>query len=142
MLPNVLTVEASHSSLEIFESPPVLNTFNTSFEQRIGSVYAPNGPTLEFEVVGDRTNFIDLQNICLEVKCRLLRSMVTNWNTMQVMLRQLMHHSLLIILHILFSLSAVLLQMASKFLQLMAITLKKLLLKQNSHTTRKQKILG
>ena len=73
MLPNVLPVEASHSSLEIFERPPVLNTFNTSFEQRIGSVYAPNGPTLEFEVGGDRFNFIDLQNIYLEVKCRILR---------------------------------------------------------------------
>ena len=73
MLPNVLPVEASHSSLDIFERPPLLITFNTSFEQKIGPVYAPNGPTLEFEVVGDRTNFIDLQNIYLEVKCRILR---------------------------------------------------------------------
>ena len=73
MLPNVLPVEASHSSLDIFERPPLLITFNTSFEQKIGPVYAPNGPTLEFEVVGDRTNFIDLQNIYLEVKCRIVR---------------------------------------------------------------------
>ena len=48
-------------------------TLNTSFEPKIGPVYAPNGPTLDIEVVGDRTNFIDLQNIYLEVKCGILR---------------------------------------------------------------------
>ena len=73
MIPNVLPVEASQSSLDIFERPPLLITFDTSSEQKIGPVYAPNGPTLEFEVVGDRTIFIDLQNIYLEVKCRILR---------------------------------------------------------------------
>ena len=69
MLPNVLPVEASHSSLDIFERPPLRITFGTYFEQKIGPVYAPNGPTLQFEVAGDRTSFIDLQNIYLEVKC-------------------------------------------------------------------------
>ena len=43
MLPNVLPVEASHSSLDILEHPPLLISFNTSFEQKIGPVYAPNG---------------------------------------------------------------------------------------------------
>ena len=71
MLPNVLPVEASHSSLDIFERPPLLITFDTSFEQKIGPIYAPDGPTLEFEVTGDRSNFIDLQNIYLEVKCKI-----------------------------------------------------------------------
>ena len=71
MLPNVLPVEASHSSLDIFERPPLLITFDSSFEQKVGPLYAPNGPTLEFEVTGDRTNFIDLQNIYLEVKCKI-----------------------------------------------------------------------
>lgn len=74
MLPNVLPVEASHSSLDIFERPPLLITFDSSFEQKIGPIYAPNGPTLEFEVVGDRTNFIDLQNIYLEVNCKILQA--------------------------------------------------------------------
>ena len=74
MLPNNLPVEANHSSLDLFEKPPLLVTFDTSFEQKIGPLYAPNGPTLEFELVGDRTNFIDLQNIYLEVKCRILQS--------------------------------------------------------------------
>ena len=74
MLPNVLPVEASHSSLDLFERPPVLITFDTSFEQKVVPLYSPNGPTLEFEVVGDRTNFIDLQNIYLEVNCKILQS--------------------------------------------------------------------
>ena len=72
MIPNVLPVQASHSSMEIFERPPLLITSNTSFEQKTGPVYAPNGATLKFEVVGDRTNFVELQNIYLEVKCRIL----------------------------------------------------------------------
>ena len=39
-----------------------------------GPLYPPNGPTLEFEVVGDRINFIELQNVYLEVKCKVLQS--------------------------------------------------------------------
>ena len=57
MFPNVLPVEASHSSLDIFERAPLLITVDSSFEQRIGPLYALNGPTLEFVVTGDRTNF-------------------------------------------------------------------------------------
>ena len=34
-------------------------------------MYSPNGPMLEFEVAGDRNNFIDLQKIFLEVKCKI-----------------------------------------------------------------------
>ena len=142
MLLNVLPVERSHSSLDIFQRPPLLNTLNTSFEEKIGPVYAPNGPTLEFEVVGDRKKFIDLQNIYLGVKCRILRLSGDKLEydagnaaaidaTVFVIINQ---HS--------FSLSAVLLRIASKFLLLLAIKLKKLSSKQNFHTTRKQKILA
>ena len=69
-----LPVEASHSALDLFERSPLLITFDNSFEQKVGHLYSPNGPTLEFEVVGDRTNFIDLQNIYIEVKCKTLQS--------------------------------------------------------------------
>ena len=41
MLPNVLPVEASHSSLDIFERAPLLITFDSSFEQRIGPLHMP-----------------------------------------------------------------------------------------------------
>lgn len=74
MLPNVLPVEASHTSLDIFERSPVLITFDSSFEQKVGPTYSPDGPTLEFEIVGDRNNFLDLQRIFLEIKCKILQS--------------------------------------------------------------------
>ena len=77
---NALPIETSHTSLDIFERPLLLVNFDGSFEQKIGPLYAPNGPTLEFEVKGDRTNFIDLQNIYLEVKCKIVKTDNTNLN--------------------------------------------------------------
>jgi len=73
MLSNILPVEAAHSSLDLFERQPLLITFDTSFQQKVGPVYAPNGPSLEFVVVGDRTNFIDLQKIFLEITCKIIK---------------------------------------------------------------------
>ena len=70
----MLPSEATHSSLDLFEKPPLLITFNDSFCQKIGPVYSPNGPMLEFEVTGDRNNFIDLQKIFLEIKCKVVQS--------------------------------------------------------------------
>ena len=64
----VIPSEATHSSLDLFEKPPLLVTFDQSFEQKTGPLYSPSGSSLEFEVVGDRNNFIDLQKICLEIK--------------------------------------------------------------------------
>ena len=37
-------------------------------------MYSPSGPMLEFEIAGDRKNFIDLQKIFLEVKCKVVLS--------------------------------------------------------------------
>ena len=66
--------EATHSSLDLFEKPALLVTFDGSFCQKLGPVYSPDGPMLEFEVTGDRNNFIDLQKIFLEVKCKIVQS--------------------------------------------------------------------
>ena len=73
MINTILPVEATHSSLDIFEKPPLLITFDSSFDQKIGSSYATNAATLDFEVVGDRNNFIDLQNIYLEVEIKIVK---------------------------------------------------------------------
>ena len=62
-VPNNLPVEANHSSLDLFKKTSSLVTFDTSFEQKVGPLYVPNGPTLESELVDSRTNFIDLLNI-------------------------------------------------------------------------------
>ena len=70
----VIPSEATHSSLDLFEKPPLLVKFDQSFEQKTGPLYSPSGSSLEFEVVGDRNNFIDLQKIYLEIKCRILQT--------------------------------------------------------------------
>ena len=74
MIANLLPIEATHSSLDLFEKPALLVTFDGSFCQKLGPVYSPNGPMLEFEVSGDRNNFIDLQKIFLEIKCKIVQS--------------------------------------------------------------------
>ena len=66
--------EATHSSLDLFKKPPLLVTFDQSFEQKTGPLYSPSGSSLKFEVVGDRNNFIDLQKIYLENKFRVLQT--------------------------------------------------------------------
>ena len=70
----VIPSEATHSSIDLFEKPSLLVTFDQSFEQKIGPLYSPSGSSLEFEVVGDRNNFIDLRKIYLEIECRILQT--------------------------------------------------------------------
>ena len=78
MIANLLSTEATHSSLDLFEKPSRLVTFDGSFCQKLGPVYSPNGPMLEFEFAGNRNNFIDLQKIFLEVKCKIFQSSEAN----------------------------------------------------------------
>ena len=61
----VIPYEATQSSLDLFVA------FDQSFEQKTGPLYSSSVSSLEFEVVGDRNNFIDLTKIYLEVKCRI-----------------------------------------------------------------------
>ena len=70
----MLPAEATHSSLDLFEKPPLLVTFDQSFEQKTGPLYSPAGSSLEFEIIGDRNNFIDLQKIYLEIKCKIVQA--------------------------------------------------------------------
>ena len=78
MIANLLPAEATHSSLDLFKKSALLVTFDGSVCQKLGPVYSPNGPMLEFEVSGDRNNFIDLQKIFLEIKCKIVQSSGAN----------------------------------------------------------------
>ena len=40
----------------------------------MGPSYSPDGPMLEFEVLGDRNSFIDLQRTRLEIVARIVRN--------------------------------------------------------------------
>ena len=62
MIAKLLPSEATHSSLDLFEKPALLVTFDGSFCQKLRPVYSPNAPMLEFEVSVDQINFVDLQN--------------------------------------------------------------------------------
>ena len=73
MISNLLPTEATHSSLDLFEKPLLL-TFENAFTQKIGPSYSPDGPMLEFEVLGDRNNFIDLQRTRLEIVARVIQN--------------------------------------------------------------------
>ena len=68
MIGNMLPTEATHSSLDFFGKPALLVTFDG---QKVGPVYSPNGPMLEFEVPRDRNNFVDLQKIFMEINCKV-----------------------------------------------------------------------
>ena len=63
MIANLLPTKATHRSLDLFEKPALLVTFDGSFCQKLGPVYSTNGRMLEFEISGDRNNFIDLHKI-------------------------------------------------------------------------------
>ena len=78
ILINSFTNRNLAASLGVFRSLQLLVNFDEFFEQQIGPLYAPNGPTLELGVKGDRTNFIDLQNNYLEIKCKMVKADNTN----------------------------------------------------------------
>ena len=80
----VIPSEATHSSLDLFEKPVLLVTFDQSFEQKTGPLYSPSGSSLEFEVVGDCNNFIDL-----EIKCRLPGDQKFTWRSSVVYFKQM-----------------------------------------------------
>ena len=74
MISNLIPAEATHSSLDLFEKPPLLVSFEIAFTQKNGPSYSPDGPMLEFEVLGDRNNFIDLQRTRLEIVLRVVQN--------------------------------------------------------------------
>ena len=74
MISNLIPTEATHSSLDSFEKPHLLVTFEKAFTQKILPSYSPDGPMLEFEVLGYRNNFIDLQRTRLEISLRVAQN--------------------------------------------------------------------
>ena len=73
MITNLLPAEATHSTLDLFEKQPLLIAFDDAFTHKVGPSYSPDGPMLEFEVLGDRNNFIDLQKL-LVIKCKIFQN--------------------------------------------------------------------
>ena len=74
MIASLLLNETTHISLDLYEKQPLLIIFENAFDQRIGFVYSPNGPMIEFETTGDHNNFFDLQKNYLETRCKVTQS--------------------------------------------------------------------
>ena len=47
----VIPSEATHSSLDLFEKPPLLVTFDQPFEQKTGPLYSPSGSSLNLKLL-------------------------------------------------------------------------------------------
>ena len=60
MLSNLLSAEATHSSIDLFEKQSLLVTFDGIFCLKLVPVYSCNFPILEFELAGVKNKFIDL----------------------------------------------------------------------------------
>ena len=70
MVTNLLPAEAKHTTLDLFEEQPLLITFDNAFTQSFGPSYSPDGLMLEFDFLGDRNIFIDLQNFSLKLNVK------------------------------------------------------------------------
>ena len=51
MISNLIPTEATYSSLDLFEKPPLLVTFENAFTQKIGPSYSPDGPNIYIPVL-------------------------------------------------------------------------------------------
>jgi hypothetical protein len=67
LLPNA----ATHSSLDIFQKPPVLVNFEQGNVQETFPTTGIDAPTIEFELSTDRNVFLDMQEIFLKVALKV-----------------------------------------------------------------------
>ena len=128
MISNLIPSEATHSSLDFIKKLPLFVFFENTFTQKIGPSYSLDGSMREFEVLGDRINFIDLQRICLEIVARIVASIGT-------LLRTQIRRSLLTILYLhFFFLNVHCLRMVRKYQPPTLILPIKALLRPSFHT--------
>lgn len=65
---------ATHSSLDVYEKPSVLVNFDGGFVQEVFPSGSLDGPNLEFILETDRNLYLDLQNIYLDVKVKIIQA--------------------------------------------------------------------
>ena len=70
-----LPIPVTHSGLQLFETPRVQTSFDRGYTEAVYSKTTLNGPTLEFEISGERNTYIDLRSIHLKTKVSL-----ESWN--------------------------------------------------------------
>jgi hypothetical protein len=65
-------VPVTHSAVQFFNQPRVLTTFERGYTEEVFSMAALTGPTLDFQLSGERNIYVDLNNIYLHVDVSLL----------------------------------------------------------------------
>lgn len=64
----------THSSLDLFEGPPVLINFKGGRYEELQPLTGVDGPTLEFAIKTDRDVFIDLRNTELHLEVKITKA--------------------------------------------------------------------
>ncbi|MEN0051321.1 MAG: hypothetical protein AAF806_29925, partial [Bacteroidota bacterium] len=65
---------ATHSSLDLFESPNVLVNFKHANWEEVQPLTGVDGPTIEFAVRTDREVFLDLTKVELHLELKITRA--------------------------------------------------------------------
>lgn len=65
---------ATHSSLDIFQKPPMLVNFESGNVQKIWPVGGIDGPTLDFNIQSNGHVFLDMQSITLNVVLKIVKN--------------------------------------------------------------------
>ena len=63
---------ATHSSLDLFQKPPVLINFDYGSMQEVHTKSGIDGPTLDFEIQTDRNCFLDMSEVYLRLYVRIV----------------------------------------------------------------------
>ena len=93
MLPNSVT----HSSLDLFQKPPVLINFDYANVQKVFPISGFDGPDIELELKTDRNVFLDLQDISLAINVEVSNPTLTEeddiaaWNPVHMLANNHLH---------------------------------------------------
>ena len=63
-------IPVTHTAIELFEPPHVLTPYRHGYTEELFSKTSINGPTLEFEIEGGQSSFVDLRQIFLKLAIR------------------------------------------------------------------------
>ncbi len=71
---NTLPVEATHSSLDLFERPSMIVNFERAVESAVLPTSSANSSQLDFRILSELRHFIDLRSIMLELVVKFVNT--------------------------------------------------------------------
>ncbi len=70
---NNMPIPTTHSALNIFQIPEVQISLDRGITEQVYPKTSVNGPVLEFELSGERTSFIDMRNVHLQLALQVIK---------------------------------------------------------------------